>query len=105
MRWLKSWPCWILIIVCCATFLLPEIPFYQDWMPYGYELGGMALVILYLAFGFGSLGLYGLVIGGSNWITASLKRPCAFKIGIGALALATGLMWCYLKLMDLTLNL
>jgi len=105
MWWLTSWPCWVLITVGCAALLLPEAPFYQDWMPYGYDLGGMALVLMYLSFGFGSLGLYGLVVGGLGWRSDSLKSCRAFKIGLVALGLATGLVWCYVKLMNLTLTL
>jgi len=70
MGWLKSWSCWALIVAGCAIFLLPKIPFYQDWMPYGYDLGGLALVVLYLSLGFWTLGLYGLVTGGMSlcWV-------------------------------------
>ena len=105
MRWLRSWIFWVLIIVGCATFLLPKIPFYHDWRFYGYDLFGMALVVLYLSFGFLSLGLYGLVMGGLSWRSDSLKRLWAFKIGLVSLGLVTGLVWCYLKLMNLTLSL
>ena len=105
MRWLRSWIVWVLIILSCATFLPPKIPFYQDWMPYGYELGGMALVVLYLSFGFLSLGLYGLVMGGLSWRSDSSKSRRAFNIGLASLGLVTGLVWCYLKLMNLTLSL
>ena len=105
MRWLRSWIFWVLIIVGCAAFLLPKIPFYQDWMPYGYDLGGMALVVLYLSFGFLSLGLYGLVMGGLSWRSDPLKSRRAFNIGLASLGLVTGLVWCYLKLMNLTLSL
>ena len=104
MRWVMSWIVWVLIIVGCATFLLPKIPFYQVWMPYGYDLGGLALVVLYLSFGFLSLGLYGLVMGGLSWKSDSLKRLRAFKIGLVSLGLVTGLVWCYLKLMNLMLS-
>lgn len=101
MRWLKSWPCWVLLVGGCAIFLLPEIPFYQDWMPYGYELGGVSLVMLYLSCGFGSLGLYGLV----SWMTASQKKPFILKMGMASFGLTAALMWCYGKLMNLTLSL
>jgi hypothetical protein len=74
MRWLGSWIFWVFIIVGCATFLLPKIPYYQDWMPYRYDLGGMALVVLYLSFGFLNLGLYGLVMGGLSWRSDSLDK-------------------------------
>jgi hypothetical protein len=105
VRWLRSWIFWVIIIVSCATFLLPKIPYYQDWMPYGYDLGGMALVVLYLSFGFFSLGLYGLVMGGLSWRSDSLKSRRAFNIGLASLGLATGLVWSYLKLMNLMLSL
>ena len=105
MRWLRSWIFWVLIIVSCATFLLPKIPYYQDWMPYGYDLGGMALVVLYFSFGFLSLGLYGLVMGGLSWKENSLRSCRAFKIGLASVGFVIGLAWCYLKLMNLTLSL
>jgi hypothetical protein len=105
MRWLRPWIVWVLIVVGCATFLLPKIPFYQVWMPYGYDLGGLALVVLYLSFGFLSLGLYGLVMGGLSWSSDSLRSRRAFKIGLASLGLVTGLVWCYLKLMNLMLSL
>ena len=80
------------------------MPHYQDWIPYGYELGGIALVSLYLSFGFGSLGLYGLTMGGLNRRSEPLKARRATKIGLVALSLAIGTVWCYLKFMDLTLT-
>ena len=105
MVWVRSWIVWVLIIVVCSTFLLPQIPFYQDWMPYGYDFGGLALVAVYLSFGFLSLGLYGLVMGGLSWRSDSLRSRGAFKIGLASLGLVTGLVWCYLKLMNLMLSL
>ena len=105
MRWLRPWIVWVLIVVGCATFLLPKIPFYQVWMPYGYDLGGLALVVLYFSFGFLSLGLYGLVMGGLSWRSDFLRSRRAFKIGLTSLGLVTGLVWCYLKLMNLMLSL
>ena len=105
MVWVRSWIVWVLIIVVCSTFLLPQIPFYQDWMPYGYDFGGLALVAVYLSFGFLSLGLYGLVMGGLSWRSDSLRSRRAFKIGLASLGLVTGLVWCYLKLMNLMLSL
>ena len=74
-------------------------------MPYGYELGGMALVMLYLSLGFGSLGLYGLVSGWLSGMAVSQKSRGALKIGMIALGVTAGLVWCYLTLMDLTLDL
>jgi len=74
-------------------------------MPYGYDLGGMALVVLYLSFGFLSLGLYGLVMGALSRRSDSLKSRRAFNIGLASVGLVIGLAWCYLKLMNLTLSL
>ena len=105
MRWLGSWIFWVFIIVGCATFLLPKIPYYQDWVPYRYDLGGIALVVLYLSFGFLNLGLYGLVMGGLSWRSDSLKSRRAFKIGLACVGGVIGLVWCYLKWMNLTLSL
>ena len=101
MRWFKSWPFLILFVAGYAIFLLPEIPYYQNWMPYGYELGGVSLVMIYLSCGFGSLGLYGLV----SWMTASQKKPFILKVGMVSFGLTAALMWCYGKLMNLTLSL
>jgi hypothetical protein len=92
------------MVVLGVVWGLPRMPHYQDWMPYGYELGGMALVLLYLFFGFGSLGLYSLIIGGLRWMTAPQKSAFLFKVGIGTLALTLGCVWGYLQLMDLTLS-
>ena len=104
MRWLNFWPCWVLLICGCATLILPNVPFYEVGMPSRYELGGMALVVLYLSFGFGSLGLYGLVMAGLGW-KLSPPNPKTFKIGLAAISLAAALVWCYLTLMDFTLAL
>jgi hypothetical protein len=101
MCWLKSWNFWVLITVGCVTFLLPKIPFYQDWMPYGYDFGGMALVVLYLSFGFLSLGLYGIVMGGLGWKWDSFKSRRAFNLGLTSLGLVMGLVWCYLQLINI----
>ena len=105
MKWLTSCFAWIFLVACGATFLLPKAPHYQNWMPYGYELGGMALVMLYLSLGFASLGLYGLV---SGWLSGKVvlqKSRKTLKIGMIALGVAAGLVWCYLTLMNLTLDL
>ncbi len=102
---LRSWVCWVYLVVSGVVWGLPRIPHYQNWMPYGYELGGMALVMMYLSFGLGSLGLYSFMLGGFSLRSESLKSRRAFKIGLAALVLSTGLLWCYLKLMDLTLAL
>lgn len=102
---LRSWVCWVCMVVIAAVWGIPRLPHYQDWMPYGYELGGLALVVSYLAIGFGSLCLYGLAMGILNGRSHSLKAYRGVKIGVVALSMAIGLLWCYMKLMDLTLAL
>ncbi len=98
MKWLGSWIFWVIFAAGCAVFFLPKFPYYQVWMPYGYDLGGIALVILYLSIGFGSLGFYGLM----GWLTSTPTNHFSLKVGTAGLGLAVGLICCYLKLMDLT---
>ena len=101
----NSWACWVSLVAIGVVWGLPRIPYYQNWMPFGYELGGIALVMMYLSFGFLSLGLYGLVMGGLSWRSDPLRSRRTFNIGLASLGLVTGLGWCYLKLMNLTLSL
>ncbi len=100
---LRSWACWTCLVVIGVVWGLPRLPHYQAWMSYGHELGGLALVVIYLAIGFSSLGLYGLAMGTMNGRSNSLQTYRGIKIGSVALSMAIGLVWCYLKLMDLTL--
>lgn len=102
MWWFKSWVSWVGIVVACAIWILPQVPFYHQWMPYRYELGGMALVLMYMSFGLVSLGLYGLVLGGLSWRSNSEAGRRALKFGMAGISLAMGLIWCYLVLMSLT---
>ncbi len=95
----------MLLLVCGVTMVLPQVPYYQDWMPYGYDLGGTALVVLYLAFGFFSLGAYGLSIGGRRFEMPLGKNPRPIRIGLVATAVGLGLLWSYGKLMDLNMSL
>ncbi len=92
------------VVVACATWVLPQVPFYKNWMPYGYDLGGIALVMMYISFGFVSLGLYGLFLGGLSWRSDSVQSWQALKIGSAAISLGLGLIWCYLALMELNLS-
>ena len=105
MRWRLSWSFWVFSVAGCAIFLLPKAPFYQTWMPYGYELGGLALVMLYLSLGFWSLGFYGVLMGGLGWKSVPPKCRGALKMGIASLGIAVGLGWCYVKVMTLMVNL
>ena len=102
---LRSWVCWVCLVTLGVGWGLPRMPHYQDWMPYGYELGGIALVVMYLSFGLASLGIYGLVAGGMHWGTTVSQNRSAFRMGLIALVLASGFVWGYMKLMALTLKL
>lgn len=102
---LSSWVCWVCLVACGVVWGLPRMPHYQDWMPYGYKLGGMALVMMYLSLGLGSLGIYSLVAGGMGWGATVVQNRKAFRVGFTALVLASGLVWGYMKLMALTLKL
>ncbi len=102
---LRSWVGWVCLVVIVVVWGLPRLPHYQAWMPYGYTLGGLALVAVYLAIGFGSLGLYGLALGILNGKCHSFQTSRKIKVGFIALSLAIGLLWYYMKLMDLTLTL
>ena len=81
---------------------IPRMPHYQDWIPYGFTLGGIALVVLYLSFGLGSLGIFGLVSGGMGWGTTDVHNQKTFRVGLTTFFLAIGLVWGYMKLMELT---
>ena len=91
-------------MLCCATMLLPNVPYYQTWMAYGYELGGIALVVLYLSFGFFSLAVYGLIVG-VPVLSREERKFRVLRIGITALGCALGLFWGYMKLMESTMSL
>ncbi len=102
---LRSWVCWVGLVAMGVVWVLPRLPHYQDWMPYGYELGGVALVLLYLSFGMGSLGMYGLIAGCNRWGATVDQNWKIVQIGFIAIVLASGFMWSYLKLMSMTLKL
>ncbi len=102
---LRSWICWVGLVVIGVVWGLPRIPHYQVWMPYGYELGGLALVLLYLSLGMWSLGIYGVAAGVMRWGVSLSHNRKAFKIGFTSLLLASGVTWCYMKLMAFTLKL
>ncbi len=102
MWWFRSWVWWVGIVVACAIWILPNMPFYHQWMPHWYDWGGMALVLLYLSFGLVSLGLYGVILGGLSCRSNLETRRRALKIGMMGIGLAMGLIGCYLALMEFT---
>ena len=99
----KSWVGPLLFIVSAAVLVIPWMPHYQDWMPYGYDLGGIALVVSYCGLGSLSLGMTGLILGSIYWKLDLLQSRRVFTVGVVALGIGIGLMWCYNILMDLTL--
>lgn len=100
-----SWVCWVGLVATGVVWGLPRLPYYQGWMPYGYELGGMALVLLYLFFGLGSLGIYGCIAGVMRWGGTVSQNRKVFRIGFTSIILASSFVWSYMKLMAMTLNL
>ncbi len=102
-RTLKSWVGPVFFVVSAAIWGIPRAPHYQEWMPYGYDLGGIALVLLYWSVGFISLGIQGLVISGMYWKSDSLQSRHVISMGAIPLGVGMGLIWCYKKLMDFTL--
>lgn len=104
-KFLRSWVCWISLVAIGVVWGLPRLPYYQDWMPYGYELGGIAFVLLYLSFGMVSLGMYGIIAGLNRWGATVSQNWKIIRIGFTSIVLALGFIWSYMKLMSMTLKL
>ena len=102
---LHSWLPWVSVVMVGVVWGLPRIPYYQDWLPYGYDLGGPALVALYMALGFGSLGMFGLVIGFMRLEQNSKQRHRALLLGGGGFVLAWTFAGLYMFLMEVSLSL
>ncbi len=100
---LKSWVGPVLFVISVSVWGIPWMPHYQTWMPYGYDLGGIALVVLYCSVGFVSLGLHGLVMSVVYRKPASLQRGQVLSISVVTLGIGMGLVWFYNKLMAFTL--
>lgn len=102
--WITSWPAWMVLLSVGVTVGLPRLPYYQEGLPYIYDLGGMALVTWYIGLGFLILGLYFVVMGcvGGRWFV-SRGLPAVLFGGV-ALILAGGCHWFYLMLLEMSLR-
>lgn len=102
MNWMKSWPGWIFFISAGVLWGLPRVPYYQEGLPYIYDLGGPALVAWHIGLGFLSLGLYVIVTACVSVCVSRVKRLQALLFGGGALILAGGFSWLYLILLRIS---
>ena len=100
-----SWFPWVTFVVVGVVWGLPGVPYYQDWLPYGYDLGGPALVALYMALGFLSLGMFGMVTGLMGLEKSREQRHRALLLGGGGVVLAWAFGGLYMILMDISLSL
>lgn len=101
MNGMKGWSVWIFCVSALALWGIPHVPYFHVDLPYIFELGGSALVVLYLGAGFLSLGLYLTIIESLNAPVRQVK-PYAVFIGGGALMLAGGCFWLYLTLLRMS---
>ena len=87
-----------------VTVGLPRLPYYQEGLPYIYDLGGMALVVWYIGLGFLILGVYFIVMGGvsAGWFLS--RRLHAVFFGGVALILGGGCHWLYLMLLEMSVR-
>lgn len=102
MNGMKGWPVWIFCVSALALWGIPHVPYFHVDLPYIFDLGGCALVVLYLGGGFLSLGLYFTIIEGLDVPVCRVKLPYAVLIGGGALMLAGGCFWLYLTLLRMS---
>ncbi len=103
MDWITSWPAWMFLISVGIPVGLPRVPYYQEGLPYIYDLGGMALVA-YIGLGFLILGLYVIVLGCVNAGLFLSRRLPALLFGGAALILAGGCHWLYLILLEMSVK-
>jgi hypothetical protein len=104
MKWITSWPFWMSLVSVGVTVGLPRVPYYQEGLPYVYDLGGMALVIWYMGLGFLILGLYIIVRGCLSAKVFLRRRFHALLYGGAALIIAGGCQWLYLILLEMSVN-
>lgn len=102
MNGIKIWPVWIFCVSALALWGIPCVPYFHVDLPYIFNLGGSALVALYIGVGFLSLGGYLTIIGRLNAPGRRVKLPYAVFIGGGALLLASGCFWLYLTLLRMS---
>lgn len=104
MDWIISWPAWMFLISVAVTVGLPRVPYYQEGLPYVYDLGGMALVAWYIGLGFLILGLYFILMGcvSAGWFLS--RRVHTVLFGGAALILAGGCHWFYLILLEMSVK-
>lgn len=97
-RLLRSWFLWAFFLLIGVLWGFPNLPFYQEGLPYLYDFGGTALVSFYLSLGCLNVGV---AVG---WFFFSLRpvdsgikelRRLAFSfggLGLGWMALYFGIM-------------
>ena len=104
MAWITSWPAWMVLLSVGVTVGLPRVPYYQEGLPYIYDLGGMALVAWFIGLGFLILGLYFVVMGcvSAGWVLN--RRLTAVLFGGVALIFAGGCHWFYLMLLEMSVR-
>jgi hypothetical protein len=104
MAGITSWPTWMVLLAASVTVGLPRVPYYQQGLPYIYDLGGMALVIWFIGLGFLILGLYFVVMGcvSAGWFLS--RRLSAVLFGGMSLILAGGCHWFYLLLLEMSVR-
>lgn len=102
--WISSWPVWMFLISVGVTIGLPRVPYYQEGLPYIYDLGGMALVAWYIGLGFLIFGLYFLVMGCVRAGLILSLRLQALLFGGVAVILGGGCHWLYLILLEMSVR-
>ena len=102
---LHHWVTWAFLVSAVVLWGLPQLPYYQEGLPYLYDLGGSALVAFYLFLGCLSVCL---AVGVRVWLgsaTESLQINIHKKIVFWFGALAAGCLAIYFVLMNLSVNL
>ncbi len=101
---MRSWPGWGFVVSAGVLWGFPRVPHYHEDLPYIYDLGGLALVALYIGVGFLSFGLYVFVTERLSAGLFQVMRLRPIFIGGGALILAGLLGWLYFILLGISLS-